>query len=559
MLRERTTQLAFIGALLLWFAYPPLNLFWAAPLGVACWLELVRNECPYRGKEYLRFWLAGVLLWLALLQGVRLAFWALYFGWIALSLYIAVYVPLFILLTRFAIHRWRLPMMLAAPVVWVGLELVRAYFATGFAGNLLGHTLVHQPIAIQFADQLGGYGISAFVVIQACVVHELSKIIRGLHPALRQWSQPGKTSFASIGIGLGICAGILTYGSMRIENPARETAKPLFRAALIQENFPSKFEMDPDRKKAAEAWTAYLEQTRLARQASGELDLVVWPESVFSGGTPHVKLETTSIVPKEWRNDTDFAGMQKRLREFQANNDMKTELVLAAASNQTYQIGVPIEDCKTYLLVGSDYWRITSDQVFSYNTALFINPTGKVQEHYEKQHLVMFGEYIPLGSLVGFPSVQAGEKYQAFKLGDVTLAPSICFESVLPHRVRHQLRLAKGDGASDVVLVNITNDSWFRGSEPLDIHFNCGVFAAVENRSPMIIAGNSGLTAWIDASGRVVKQVERLRAGFVIAEPIADSRKGLWSMIGDLPAIACALACAFFGLGAFYFRKKGSQ
>ena len=53
------------------------------------------------------------------------------------------------------------------------------------------------------------------------------------------------------------------------------------------------------------------------------------------------------------------------------------------------------------------------------------------------------------------------------------------------------------------VLVNITNDSWYWGSSELDMHLACDVFRAVETRKPLVIAANGGISAWIDASGRI--------------------------------------------------------
>jgi len=70
--------------------------------------------------------LAGALYWLTLPH------WATVFGLLALSFYLAFYMPAFVGLARVAVYRWRMPVIFGAPVIWVGLELLRSYLLTGF-------------------------------------------------------------------------------------------------------------------------------------------------------------------------------------------------------------------------------------------------------------------------------------------------------------------------------------------------------------------------------------------------------------------------------------------
>ncbi len=89
----------------------------------------------------------------------------------------------------------------------------------------------------------------------------------------------------------------------------------------------------------------------------------------------------------------------------------------------------------------------------------------------------------------------------------------------------------------------------------LDHHLACEVMTAVELRRPFLIAANTGLTAWISGSGRIVQQTQRLDPAFVIAEPTADSRFGLSQVWGDLPAWCMALI-ALGAIGHKYFTRK---
>ena len=67
----------------------------------------------------------------------------------------------------------------------------------------------------------------------------------------------------------------------------------------------------------------------------------------------------------------------------------------------------------------------------------------------------------------------------------------------------------KAAGNEPDVLVNLTNDGWFYGSNELDLHMICGVFRAVECRKPFLIAANTGISAWIDSDGRIMQRGPR--------------------------------------------------
>ena len=91
------------------------------------WVLLIRREKLDGPRPYFILWLVGFAFWLAVLHWLRLPYWATAFGWLALSFYFAFYLPLFIALGRTAVNQLRVPVILAAPVIWTGLELARAH------------------------------------------------------------------------------------------------------------------------------------------------------------------------------------------------------------------------------------------------------------------------------------------------------------------------------------------------------------------------------------------------------------------------------------------------
>jgi apolipoprotein N-acyltransferase len=92
------------------------------------------------------------------------------------------------------------------------------------------------------------------------------------------------------------------------------------------------------------------------------------------------------------------------------------------------------------------------------------------------------------------------------------------------------------------VLVNITHDGWFWGSSILDLQFACAVFRAVELRRSMLVAANAGISAVVDASGRIVSRGPRQGEATLVAR-IEDGGGESWYLVwGDLPAWLCLLA-----------------
>jgi apolipoprotein N-acyltransferase len=157
-----------------------------------------------------------------------------------------------------------------------------------------------------------------------------------------------------------------------------------------------------------------------------------------------------------------------------------------------------------------------------YNSAFLINPQGKLMDPYHKQHLVPFGEFVPLAKIFPFMkyttpipgSFGRGKERTLFPIRPSTLnsapraredfrsRPStfgvvICFEDVFPDVFRRFVK----DGAN--LMVNITNDAWYKESAGAYQHMANSVFRAVENRVPFVRCANTGYSCFIDSTGRI--------------------------------------------------------
>ena len=167
---QSTFGLATLSAVLLWVALPPVDLGpvgWLAPVG---WLLLIRQPQLGGRRPYTMLYLVGVLYSATAFYWLTLPHWSAIFGWIAMFVYLGWYLVLFVWLSRIAVHRLGWPLILAAPVVWTGLEWVRAHFATGFLLAALGHTQYEWITLIQISDLVGAYGVSFLMMFVAASV-----------------------------------------------------------------------------------------------------------------------------------------------------------------------------------------------------------------------------------------------------------------------------------------------------------------------------------------------------------------------------------------------------
>jgi apolipoprotein N-acyltransferase len=548
--------LALLGAILLWASFPPLDwwlLAWIAPIP---WILLIRREKLDGRRPYRVLWLAGFVTWMGTLHFLRLPHWATNFGWVALSGYFAFYLPLFVGLSRVAVHRLRVPVMLVAPMVWTGLELVRGHLLTGMTMACLGHTQYRWIDLIQVSDLVGAYGVSFLVMfVAACLARMYPMASSSADVPALPSRGVGRRVLATLWPLLpaaALLAAVLLYGRQRTDtNPP--TAGP--RIALIQGSidveFPNAATFD-ERKRLHEEWcdrvySQHLQLSREAIQACPDVDLLVWPESMFPWGI--FTFDPSVSKPPAFRGtEVEFRTLLQELAEDGPDNMIETASALR----------VP-------LLVGTNVTHLGVDRERTCTSAVHVSREGKVLGQYDKIHLVMFGEYMPF--VEWFPWLQnftpltgnatPGDRFVAIDVRGVRVAPSICYENVLSHFIRRQVNALAAEGREPDVLINLTNDGWFWGSSELDLHLMCGVFRAVECRKPFLVAANTGFSAWIDGDGRIIQQGPRRDNAFLIAQPRLDRRHSWYLEHGDWFAGACLAGCLLLGVVGLRARVGG--
>ncbi len=369
------------------------------------------------------------------------------------------------------------------PAVWVVLEWLRGWLFTGFDWICLGHSQWRNLLSIQIADVTGVAGISFLVVMVNVFLHE------------RRYAK----RYAGYGLYVALLAFLLiahlVYGFIRLREPL--PAKT-WRVGIAQGN------VEQDMKWKEFAWPMIMTNYRRLTEelVLKEPDIVIWPETSFPG-----------ILGED---DELFAKVERL----------------------AFQVGTP-------LLVGA----IESRKEDYFNTVFVVKPDQTVSEQYDKIHLVPFGEFLPgrkligpLADIVPIADFTPGRERTVFQYDpDVPFSVLICFEDTVSRVARPFVR----KGAR--VLVNMTNDAWFKDTKAAALHLITSLFRTVENRRSLVRAANTGVSSVIDPYGRIISRIAddtgrtvNVRGAIVADVPVSD-RRTFYTSFGNVFVFLCLL------------------
>jgi apolipoprotein N-acyltransferase len=200
----------------------------------------------------------------------------------------------------------------------------------------------------------------------------------------------------------------------------------------------------------------------------------------------------------------------------------------------------------SYLLVGSpdaEPPMAANGGTRYHNSAFLISPKRELLSRYDKIHMVPFGEYVPLSSILSFVhklaygigDFEGGRTYTIFDAPGGRFGATICYEAIFPDQVRRHVK----EGAE--FLVNITNDAWFGRSAAPAQHLAMAALRAAENRRYLIRAANTGISAIVDSSGRIL-QASDIFVPTVMTDQIRVERtQTFYTRHGDLFAWVCVI------------------
>jgi apolipoprotein N-acyltransferase len=489
--------LALAAGLAAAFAHPPWG-FLPGLLGYAALmitLDRADMRRPLR-SAFFRGWLAGCAYFAVGLWWVAQAFlvdaqeqgWMAPFAVILLAGGMGLFWGVAALLYRGLAGKGVLRLLLFAGAFSL-LEWVRGHILTGLPWDLVGESWVAGSEVSQAAALVGAYGLT-WITLAVCAA-----------PAVIGQGLPGRAVVASM---LSVLVGVYVFGFVRLQGaPGLSAHAPWIR--VVQANV--KQESKYDDRVFASIVDRYVGLT--ARPAAHRPDIVVWPEGAVPAALDDY------LAPGAW-TQTAIAGA---LRPGQA------------------------------LVVGG-YRFADASNTKAYNSLIAVRRTASglaVLATYDKYRLVPFGEYMPLdslASLVGFKQlVHVGDGFTPGPRphplappGLPPMQPLICYESLFPGFTREGQAVS---GLRAAWIVNVSNDAWFGTTSGPWQHLNLASYRAIEEGLPMVRATPTGVSAVVDAFGRI-------RPGELIgqdSEGVIDARlppalePTLFNRIGDLPLL----------------------
>jgi apolipoprotein N-acyltransferase len=503
----------------LWFlAVAPFDQAYLAWIASVPMLVAVERTPSFRRALFLGWWAglvetAGGFYWLiAVMQ--RFAD----FPWIGAApiflLFCAARALIFLLFTAIVLtvrRRLQLPMALLAPLAMVSGELlIPQIFPCGQWISQAWH-----PLVIQIAEITGPFGVTALLMMVSGALYDVLRDARGAR--------------RSAAAAFVLLTAVLLFGAVRMRRVDEAiAAAPRLTIGLVQPNFAYDASGVVSREETLHQLDALQQQSQRLQRLGAQL--LLWSEGSYP-----------IALPRDFTMDFSPDSLARIRRGFEVPS-----------------------------IIGAAMYDPAGD--FAYNSALLLDESGRVSSLYDKVRLLAFGEYIP--GIDAFPWLRrflpagAGQFTAGNGPGVLTLsstagrgwrlAPVICYEDILPAYLRHVGQLRPN------LLVNLTSDSWFGAyTEPWE-HLALSVFASVELRLSMVRAVNSGVSALIDANGRVVNRTyaddpylhPREPDGILVSTPMMTPPPTVFSRVGNLFAEACVAASAVLLGASWYVRRR---
>ena len=492
--------LALLAGLAAALAHPPFGVL-PGLLGYAGLLFLLDDanaEKPLR-SAFWRGWLAGLgyfglgTWWIgeAFMVDAANQGWMAPFAVAAMAGGLALFWGLAGLLYRLARPRtaWR---VLTFAGVFAALEWARGHVLTGFPWNLPGETWRAGSWPSQAAALVGAYGLTWITLAIAAA------------PAVWRERKGGR-----IAVGAA-CAGLVAlYGHGALVQSRPLAKGPPTTVRIVQADIQQDAKWDAAR--FAQIVQAYVSLT--ARPyADRPADLVIWPEGALPAAIDDY------LAPGTW---------------------VRQAILDSVRPGQT-------------LLIGGYRYEGPIDKPTYYNSLIALKRTATDLEMvgvYDKHRLVPFGEYLPAEKFltaIGFKSLAhlgdgfaTGPRPAPLKVAPGLLTqPLICYESLFPGLARRDRNVR--------VLINVSNDAWFGvTSGPLQ-HLNLASYRAIESAKPILRATPTGVSAVIDARGRVVPgtRLDLGKSGVIDAAIPGMGEVTPFDDFGDLAFLALLLISA---------------
>lgn len=520
-----------LSAVLLTFCQAPFDQAWMAwiawvPFILACRPELRTGRLALLSYSIWAVYWLGNLYWLAPLTQP---------GYLIFGIVQALYAPLLAVCIRF-IRQKQWPLMLFAPLIFVGAEAWQGWLFTGFSWYFLAHSQYQNLPLIQIADIFGQLGVSVLIAM-----------VNGLIADLILRRPVKKIALIEVPVAALLLSAALLYGYRQLGASQRfQSQGPL--VGSVQTNVLSEIKESADN--GPELLAEMIEMSNQCFEA-GAL-LTAWPETmVLAPMNPGYRMYLNE--------DTHALQYHDRIGEHASKHGG-----YVLFGSHAVDIGI----------INGRY-----DVKNQYNSAYLYNPEGKQDlDRYDKIHLVPFGEYIPFKKSVPWIykiilalspyeydyNLTPGEKYTRFTISDnghkYGFGVLICYEDTDP-TVSRKLVLNENQPQKADFLVNLSNDGWYvfkkdgqmKPSVELAQRTAITVFRCIENRISIVRSVNTGISCLIDPNGKIrdgckagtlpEPAMERQAVpGWFVDNIILDSRVSFFTRHGRWPDLLLGLS-----------------
>lgn len=512
-------------ALALFLAIPPVGL-WPMALVAVLPLHMVADaRSAHAPRARLRFRVLGA--------GIGSApFWYFTHRWIgdismaglppmvaALSCFPAIFVAMLGFVSR---RIPALPVAIAGPILWTGLEFFRSRVAfDGYPWFCVTQPLIDAAPLRAVASVGGLASVSLLACVPAGIVTDLWRSHRAAReaPAERRALRLGAASLAALAVAVVAIAAMLSRAGMQHPGPP-------VAIVVMQTNLPSQIKLAWPPEQRVDDMLRWLDLSakavRAARERGSEPIVVVWPETMFPGSS----LDAQAVAEDRrslwgWVLDD---GTHVMLHEFSdALTSFQGSLAVPMLVGSMGYDGYRFVDDASARIDGNPW---VFDRV--HNSAFLLRDGKAPSTRYDKLHLTPFGEVMPYISRWQWLEkklLALGAQGMPFDLSNgarpvrfivpgqdgraVSIATPICFEATMPHVVR---ALALGTTAESAppadLLINLTNDGWFGPSNlPRLWHMQLARWRCVELGLPMVRAANTGISSTLMPSGSMLDPV----------------------------------------------------
>lgn len=499
--------LPFLAAILLVLSFPGFNqgyLAWFAllPLFFYC-REATRGRQAFMGGL-----LTGIIFFLHLYSYMALSVNFLFppaLGIVVVvlaSLYSSLFFAFFAFVLYYLLRQERpLITALAAPSLWVLLEWLRSAGLLGHSGGFLGYSQAGYAYLLPIVSTYGYWGLPFLMILFQVILSFLME-----HRADKIFLPKVRTVIVPVMLLVFLSCASFTVSSFFTVEEKEES----LRIALLQGNIPQENILNP--KKAAANFQRYVTLSKEAAERYGPLDLIVWPETVYS------------------------------LNVARYHQGAAAELAfLAEVTGTPVLFGAMLEDK-------------TSGNV--YNSVLLQQPGQPLsdKQRYDKQRLVPFAEYFPFNDLlnrflksdVSLGTYTPGQEAAPFQVNSHSIGAIICFESYFP---RPALQLARQNMEHLFIL---TNDAWFLQSHGVQQHADVAPFRAAELGVGVTQVANTGFTRSYNFKGAKTLELTPFQEGSALLETRFPHRQTLYLLWGDYFLLVSA---ALLAVSIFYIRR----